>query len=92
MTTKHIHNHMRYLKPNLKEHLKFYAQRIPTSFDKQNTTEIKAKYFKDYCKHYGTELTESKMPLNGRFYAEVISVSRSGMSRKIELAYVYKID
>tara|TARA_R100000734_G_C3263012_1_gene61140 strand:+ start:88 stop:465 length:378 start_codon:yes stop_codon:yes gene_type:complete len=28
--------------------------------------------------------------LNGRFYAGVVSVSRSGMSRKIKLAYVYK--
>ena len=28
--------------------------------------------------------------LKGRFYAGVVSVSRSGMSRKIKLAYVYK--
>lgn len=28
--------------------------------------------------------------LNGNFYAGVISVSRSGMSRKIKLAYTYK--
>ena len=28
--------------------------------------------------------------LNGRFYASVQSVSRSGMSRKIKLGYIYK--
>jgi len=37
------------------------------------------------------ELTKIKNALlNGRFYAGVISVSRSGMSRKIKLAYIYK--
>ena len=37
------------------------------------------------------ELTRIKNALlNGRFYAGVVSVSRSGMSRKIKLAYVYK--
>ena len=75
----------------LKEHLKFYANWIPTSFDQQNTTEAKDQYFKDYFKHYQTELTQIKNALlNGRFYAGVVSVSRSGMSRKIKLAYLYK--
>ena len=37
------------------------------------------------------ELTRIKNALlKGKFYAGVISVSRSGMSRKIKLAYVYK--
>lgn len=37
------------------------------------------------------ELTKIKNALlNGRFYAGVVSVSRSGMSRKIKLAYIYK--
>tara|TARA_S200002703_G_C3607491_1_gene186563 strand:- start:71 stop:451 length:381 start_codon:yes stop_codon:yes gene_type:complete len=37
------------------------------------------------------ELTRIKNALlNGRFYAGVVSVSRSGMSRKIRLAYVYE--
>ena len=37
------------------------------------------------------ELTKIKNALlKGRFYAGVVSVSRSGMSRKIKLAYVYK--
>jgi len=37
------------------------------------------------------ELTRIKNALlNGKFYAGVVSVSRSGMSRKIKLAYVYK--
>ena len=91
-TTKHIYKIANGIsKTKLKENLKFYAQHIPTSFDKQNTTEAKNQYFKDYCKHYGTELTRIKNALlNGKFYAGVVSVSRSGMSRKIELAYVYK--
>ena len=37
------------------------------------------------------ELTKIKNALlNGRFYAGVISVGSSGMSRKIKLAYIYK--
>ena len=37
------------------------------------------------------ELTKIKNALlKGRFYAGVVSVSRSGMSRKIKLAYIYK--
>jgi hypothetical protein len=43
---------------------------------------------KDYILQELTRIKNSL--LNGRFYAGVVSVSRSGMSRKIKLAYVYK--
>ena len=37
------------------------------------------------------ELTRIKNALlKGKFYAGVVSVSRSGMSRKIKMAYIYK--
>ena len=91
-TTKHIEKQAKQLANiKLEEHLKFYADWIPTSYDKQNTTEAKVQYFIDYFKHYQTELTRIKKALlNGKFYAGVVSVSRSGMSRKIKLAYLYK--
>ena len=41
--------------------------------------------------YFREELTRIKNAmLSGKFYAGVISVSRSGMSRKIKLAYIYK--
>ena len=40
---------------------------------------------------YATELTRIKNAmLKGTFYAGVISVSSTGMSRKIRMAYIYK--
>tara|TARA_R100000657_G_C4617797_1_gene68911 strand:+ start:165 stop:572 length:408 start_codon:yes stop_codon:yes gene_type:complete len=51
-----------------------------TEKDFDQLTEMKAE-----------ELTRIKNALlNGRFYCGVDSVSRSGMSRKIKLAYIYK--
>ena len=90
--TRHIEKQAKELANiKLKDHLKFYADWIPTSYDKQNTSEAKDQYFIDYSKHYQTVLTQIKNALlNGRFYAGVVSVSRSGMSREIKLAYLYK--
>tara|TARA_Y100000114_G_scaffold139733_1_gene144015 strand:- start:611 stop:1024 length:414 start_codon:yes stop_codon:yes gene_type:complete len=47
---------------------------------------------KDQLTNWNAEtLTKIKNALlNGRFYASVQSVSRSGMSRKIKLGYIYK--
>jgi hypothetical protein len=51
-----------------------------TDKDKDNLTKWNAE-----------TLTKIKNALlNGRFYASVQSVSRSGMSRKIKLGYIYK--
>ena len=92
MITKHIKKHAgKFANAELKEHLNFYRKHIPTSYDKENTPEAKERVYKDYFKHYGAELTRIKKALlDGRFYAGVKSVSKSGMSRTITLAYVYK--
>ena len=92
MYSKHIKKHAdKIAEGKLKEHLKFYAEHIPNSYDKQNTTEAKEQYLKDSSKYYGAELTRIKNALlKGRFYAGVKSVSSSGMSRIITLAYIYK--
>lgn len=51
-------------------------------------TKNKEPQYREYLLR---ELTKIKNALlNGRFYAGVVYVSRSGMSRKIRLAYVYE--
>tara|TARA_R100000654_G_scaffold5838_5_gene15915 strand:+ start:9486 stop:9947 length:462 start_codon:yes stop_codon:yes gene_type:complete len=92
MYSKHIEKHAKKIADaELNKHLKFYREHIPNSYDKQNTTEAKEQYLKDSAKYYGAELTRIKKALlNGRFYAGVKSVSSSGMSRTITLAYIYK--
>lgn len=91
-TTKHIYKIAQGIADTkLKEHLAWYWKYCNHAYAEQNTKEAKDQYFKDYFKQYQTELTRIKNALlNGRFYAGVISVSRSGMSRKIKLAYLYK--
>lgn len=90
--TKHIQKQAKELsKIKLKKHLAWYWTYCNHAYAYQNTTEAKVQYFIDYFKHYQTELTRIKKALlNGKFYAGVVSVSRSGMSRKIKLAYLYK--
>ena len=92
MITKHIKKHAgKFANAELNEHLNFYREHIPESYDKENTPEAKERVYKDYFKYYGAELTRIKNALlNGRFYAGFKSVSKSGMSRTITLAYVYK--
>ena len=52
--------------------------------------KICSESFRDFD-YMLNELTRIKKALlNGKFYAGVVSVSRSGMCRKIKLAYVYK--
>jgi hypothetical protein len=57
-----------------------------------NTTKNEEPQYREMSKDYILqELTRIKNALlKGKFYAGVVSVSRSGMSRKIKLAYVYK--
>ncbi len=60
-------------------------------YNKENTEEAKEKYLNESIKHYYTKLTKIKNALlNGRFYAGVKSVSASGMSRIISIAYIHK--
>lgn len=68
---------------NTTKHIKELSREL-TKNEKPQYREMS----KDYILQ---ELTRIKNALlNGRFYAGVVSVSRSGMSRKIKLAYVYK--
>ena len=55
------------------------------------TKNEKSQYRETSKDYILQELTKIKNALlKGRFYAGVVSVSRSGMSRKIKLAYIYK--
>ena len=55
------------------------------------TKDEQIKYREHSKEYILRELTRIKNALlNGRFYAGVISVSSSGLSRKIKLAYIYK--
>ncbi len=80
-----------FAKNELEKHLDFYRNHIPNMYNKENTEEAKEKYLNESIKHYYTKLTKIKNALlNGRFYAGVKSVSASGMSRIISIAYIYK--
>ena len=80
-----------FAKNELDKHLDFYRNHIPNMYDKESTKEAKQKYLNESIKHYYTQLTKIKNALlNGRFYAGVKSVSSSGMSRIITIAYIYK--
>jgi hypothetical protein len=65
------------------KHIKKLAQEI--------TKNEELQYIEHSKEYILKELTKIKNALlKGRFYAGVVSVSRSGMSRKIKLAYIYK--
>ena len=68
---------------NTTKHIKELAQELTKNED---------LYYIEHSKEYILkELTKIKNALlKGRFYAGVVSVSKSGMSRKIKLAYIYK--
>ena len=68
---------------NTTKHIKELAQEL---------TKNEELYYIEHSKEYILkELTKIKNALlKGRFYAGVVSVSKSGMSRKIKLAYIYK--
>lgn len=91
-TTKYIVKLAKqFAKQSLKEHLAFYYKHINHAYEKENTTQAKEKYFKDSVVHYANELTRIKNALlKGKFYCGVESVSKTGMSRKIKLGYIYK--
>ena len=66
------------------KHITNLAQKIADEPKDSKYRESQIKYFTD-------ELTRIKNALlNGRFYCGVVSVSRSGMSRKIKIGYIYK--
>lgn len=55
------------------------------------TKNEEPRYQKTSKDYISQELTKIKNALlKGQFYAGVVSVSRSGMSRKIKMAYIYK--
>jgi hypothetical protein len=64
-----------------------HIQKLATAMSKDEPTI----YREAQINYMAKELTKIKNAmLSGKFYAGVISVSRSGMSRKIKLAYIYK--
>jgi hypothetical protein len=88
--TKHIKQLAEKLtKEDLKEHLNFYNEHIPHAYEKENTEERKKQFFNSTYKERLTQLNDIKKALyNGSFYMRVVSVSKSGMSRRIQFAYV----
>ena len=91
-TTKHIKKQAKELaKTDLKKHLAWYWTYCNHAHANENTAEAKKEFMETRTNFYSNELTRIKKALlNGRFYVGVVSVSRSGMSRKIKLAYVYR--
>ena len=66
------------------KHITNLAQKIADEPKGSEYREWQVNYFTD-------ELTRIKNALlNGKFYCGVMSVSRSGMSRKIKIGYLYK--
>jgi len=63
-----------------------------TNLAQKIVDEQKGIYMRESAINYlRDELTRIKNALlNGRFYCGVVSVSRSGMSRKIKIGYIYK--
>ena len=91
-STKHIKQLAEKLtKEDLQEHLNFYRQNISHAYEKENTEERKNQFFNTTYKERLTQLNDIKKALyNGSFYMRVVSVSKSGMSRKIQFAYIKK--
>lgn len=74
------------------KHIDKLANKIAIPFYFSNETkEEKEETKKQRVKYIRAELTRIKNALlNGKFYCKVNSVSRSGMSRDVTLAYIYK--
>ena len=77
-----------------------HIQQLAEQVNKARTKDFKKQgiysdtdeqYKEDNINYYANELTRIKNALiKGNYYTGVSSVSRSGMSRKIKLAYTYK--
>jgi len=74
------------------KHIKKLANKIAKPFYYDNDVfETKEKQRQQRVNYITNELTRIKNALlNGNFYCKVNSVSRSGMSRDVTLAYIYK--
>ena len=74
-----------------KEHLEFYRLHLSHAYEKEQTPERTQEFFNRKKRYILQELTRIKKALyKGNFYMRVDSVSKSGMSRKIQFAYTYK--
>jgi len=91
-TTKHIIKlAKKFAELSLKEHLNLYRKHIKHAYEKENTNEAKKRYYNESVKHYSIQLNRIKNALlKGKFYCGVESVSKSGMTRKVKLAYIFK--
>ena len=76
---------------DLSNHLDFYRKHLPDMHERESSEENKQRYFEDSQRYFLTQFKQIlKAMKTGRFYAGVKSVSRSGMSRKIKLAYIIR--
>tara|TARA_Y100000385_G_scaffold265945_1_gene300659 strand:- start:1107 stop:1571 length:465 start_codon:yes stop_codon:yes gene_type:complete len=88
--TKHIKQlALSLAQESLKEHLEFYKRVIPEAFDQENKPEAKQLYLYRENKAFLSQLMDIKKALyKGSFYIRVDRVSSSGMSRRLNMAYV----
>lgn len=89
-TTKHITKLSEaFANEEYKWHIDYYAKHLPEYL--QNEIERKEIFIKDYINDYERQLTQIKNALiKGNYYTCVNSVSKSGMSRNITIAYIYR--
>lgn len=89
-TTKHIKKLADKLaKQSAKDHLAYYAKHLTHAFDSEK--ERIAEYTESSAKLYREQLTHIKNALTGgRYYTRVETVSKSGMSRTIAIAYTHR--
>ena len=89
-TTRHIERLAdRLATQSAKDHLAYYAKHLTHAFDREK--ERIAEYTESTAKLYREQLTHIKNALTGgRYYTRVETVSKSGMSRTIAIAYTYR--
>ena len=89
-TTKHIEKLAdRLATQSAKDHLAFYAKHLTHALDGEKErigehTESTAKLYREQLTHIKNALT------GGKYYTRVETVSKSGMSRTIAIAYTYR--
>lgn len=89
-TTIHIEKLAdRLAKQSAKDHLAYYAKHLTHAFDREK--ERITEYTESTAKLYREQLTHIKNALTGRrYYTRVETVSKSGMSRTIAIAYAHR--
>ena len=88
-TTKHIERLAKKLATqSAKDHLAFYAKHLTHTFDREK--ERIAEYTESTAKLYREQLMHIKNAMTGgKYYTRVETVSKSGISRTIAIAYTH---